>query len=116
MAANEHGSRDGDPTKVSPAVRCAIQHTLSESEYIWFRRRILSQLPPYIHGKLPSSSTYASSLTNVDDFNAATVRVSTRLFLAVQAALKLYQFILAQISRRRAQQQRYDRTGALKRH
>ena len=91
--------------KINPIARRAINYTLDEREYAWLYRRLLKRLPTTVSGNVPSPSTYTTSLKNVPDFNAAMVRASARLFLAVQSLLKLYDFILSKISRRQQQRQ-----------
>lgn len=84
----------------NPILQRSIQYTLSEKEYALLHKRVLKRLPLTLRGQLPSPAIYSESLKNKNDFNAATVRASARLFLAVQTTLQLYDFILSKIFKR----------------
>ena len=100
MASIDAAKEGKAPPKINSIMRNSIRYTLSEREYKALHRRVLRRLPSSLKKSLPQPSAYASPLKDNDDFNAATVRASARLFVAVQAALKLYSFVLDRISRR----------------
>ena len=90
-------------TKVHPAVQQGIQYTLSSKEYAYVYQKLLRRLSVPAQSKLPSPARYAKLVETRGDFNAATVRVSIRAFLAVQAIFQIYDYVVAKLAARKGQ-------------
>lgn len=81
----------------NPVLRNALRYSLSEKEYDALHRYLLSRAPSIIHRKIPSPQRYRSTVHDSDDFNAATVRASLRVFLASQTGLQLWEWISSRV-------------------
>ena len=92
------GSDDGR-RRVNPVLRESIRLTLEDREYAYLYKKAFKHLS-ILRRTLPSSSRYTATLNGVDDFNAATFRISVRCFLALQAGLQVYDIVLSRFFRR----------------
>lgn len=88
---------------VRPSVQRSIQYTLSPKEYTYLHNRYIKKLSPVSRTKLPSPEAYAKAIAIRGDFNAASIRASIRVFLAIQAIFKIYDYVVAKIAARKGQ-------------
>ena len=86
--------------KMDPVLRNAIRYTISAKEYRTLHEYLLKQSPTIVRSRAPQPSKYDAAIKNKDDYNAAAVRASLRVFLAAQTSLKLWDIITDQILRR----------------
>ena len=101
MADNgpEVSSRAGS-AKMDPVLRNAIRYTISAKEYRTLHDYLVKQSPTIVRNRAPLPSRYDAAIKNKDDYNAAAIRASLRVFLAAQSGLKLWDIITEQILRR----------------
>ena len=100
MAAAESRSSALDGPNVDPVLRNAIRYTISAKEYRTLHEYLIKQSPQIVRSRAPQPSKYDAALKNKDDYNAAAVRASLRVFLAAQTGLKLWDIITVQILKR----------------
>ena len=89
--------------RVPPSIQRSIQYTVSPKEYTYLHNRYIKKLSPASRAKLPSPEVYTKAIESRGDFNAATIRASVRVFLAVQAIFKIYDYVVAKIAARKGQ-------------
>lgn len=87
--------------RTAPVATHALRYTLSQKEYETLYHYVLSRTPTAVKGKLPTPQHLKGIKKGADEYNVAAIRASLRLFLATQTGLKLWDWISAQISRRR---------------
>lgn len=87
-------------TAIDPVLRNAIRYTISAKEYRTLHDYLLKQSPAIVRSRVPQPSKYDAAVRNKDDYNAAAIRASLRVFLAAQTALSLWDIITVQILRR----------------
>ena len=95
----EASPRTGN-AKMDPVLRNAIRYTISAKEYRTLHEYLLKQSPTIVRNRAPLPSKYDAAIKNKDDYNAAAIRASLRVFLAAQSGLKLWDIITEQILRR----------------
>jgi hypothetical protein len=86
--------------KVDPVLRNAIRYTVSATEYKALHEYLIKRAPTAVRSRVPQPSKYDAALKSKDDYNAAAVRASLRMFLAAQTGLKLWDIIISQVLRR----------------
>ncbi|MCJ1285598.1 hypothetical protein MMC26_004939 [Xylographa opegraphella] len=101
MADNgpEASPRTGS-AKMDPVLRNAIRYTISAKEYRTLHEYLLKQSPTIVRSRAPLPSKYDAAIKNKDDYNAAAIRASLRVFLAAQLGLKLWDIVTEQLLRR----------------
>ena len=86
--------------KVDPVLQNAIRYTISAKEYKTLHEYLIKQSPAAVRDRAPQPSRYDAAVKHKDDYNAAAVRASLRVFLAAQTGLKLWDIITVQVLRR----------------
>ena len=86
--------------KIDPVLRNAIRYTISAKEYRTLHEYLLKQSPTIVRNSAPLPSKYDAAIKDKDDYNAAAIRASLRVFLAAQTGLKLWDIITEQVLRR----------------
>jgi len=99
-APDSYGHRPSGSAHVDPVLRNAIRYTISAKEYKTLHEYLLKNSPKVVRNRAPQPSKYDAAIKNKDDYNAAAVRASLRVFIAAQTGLKLWDIITAQIARR----------------
>ena len=89
--------------RAPPSIQRSIQYTVSPKEYTYLHNRYIKRLSPASRSKLPSPEVYTKAIESRGDFNAATIRVFIRAFLAIQAIFKIYDFVVAKLAARKGQ-------------
>ncbi|KAI9820213.1 MAG: hypothetical protein M1827_005835 [Pycnora praestabilis] len=93
------------PPKMDPIMRNALRYTVSAKEYKLLHQYLISRSPPAILRRAPQPPRYEAIVKSKDDYNAAAVRASLRVFLATQTGLKLWELVLTKVSAARGQPQ-----------
>jgi hypothetical protein len=93
------GSSSGSPKKMDPIVRNAMRYTVSPREYKLLHKYLISKSPA-LKRSVPGVGKYEAVVEATDDYNAAAFRAASRVFLASQAGLKLWDVIVEKILRK----------------
>ncbi|KAL9124907.1 MAG: hypothetical protein Q9217_005819 [Psora testacea] len=99
MASKKPPDADSSPPpypgrgNVDSILRNALRYTISQKEYETLQRYLLTRSPPTIRRKAPPPQKYQALVQKGDDFNAATIRASLRVFIISQTGLKLWDLI-----------------------
>ncbi|KAF1986952.1 hypothetical protein K402DRAFT_393105 [Aulographum hederae CBS 113979] len=88
-SASSTGSND----KIDPVLRNALRYTVSAKEYKLLHRYLISRAPPAVKKRTPQPPRYEAIVKSKDDYNAAAIRASFRVFASTYAALKLWDLI-----------------------
>ncbi|KAI9775176.1 MAG: hypothetical protein M1835_005919, partial [Candelina submexicana] len=92
------------PTKVDPILRNALRVTVSAKEYKLLHHYLINRSPPAVQKRAPQPRRYESIVLSQNDYNAATVRASLRVFLTTQTGLKLWDVISGKLFSREQSQ------------
>lgn len=85
------------PTKVDPVLLNALRYTISAKEYKTLHQYLITRSPPPIRRRAPQPPRYDAIVHSRDDYNAATVRASLRVFAATLAGLKAWDFFTTHV-------------------
>ncbi|MCJ1427847.1 hypothetical protein MMC29_005753, partial [Sticta canariensis] len=88
------------PVKIDPILRNALRYTISAKEYKTLHQYLVIRTPPAVRKQAPQPPRYSSIVQTNDDFNAAAIRASLRVFIASQTGLKLWDLITTYVLRR----------------
>ena len=99
-APDTHAHSAKASAHVDPVLRNAIRYTISAKEYRTLHEYLLKNSPKVLRNRAPQPSKYDAAIKHKDDYNAAAVRASLRVFLAAQTGLKLWDIITTQIASR----------------
>lgn len=88
-------------SKMDPVLLNAMRYSINEKEYHMLHQYLLNRSPRSLQKRAPQPAIYEASFKSRDDYNAAAVRASLRLFVASQAGLKLWDGIKLAIARLR---------------
>jgi len=99
IAAEAYPSTPPSPpkSKADPILRNALRYTISAKEYETLHRYLISRTPRNIKKTAPSPQKFNALVRNKDDFNAAAVRASLRVFVASQIGLKAWDLLTTQV-------------------
>ena len=92
-------SAPASDSKLDPVLRNAIRYTVSVEEYDALHRFLRQRTPKALHGRTPKPSQYSDAVSGRDDYNAAAIRASLRLFCVAQTGLKLWDVISTKVLR-----------------
>ena len=87
-------------SKLDPVLQNTLRYTISAKEYQTLHEYLINRSPRAIRRRAPQPSNYAAFFKGKDEYNAATVRASLRIFLATQAGLKIWDLVNTHILRR----------------
>ena len=108
MSSQEsHSSPPLGPAKIDPILRNALRYTISAKEYKTLHQYLIIRTPPAVRKQAPQPPRYSSIVQTKDDFNAAAIRASLRVFIASQTGLKLWDLIATYVLRRDRPQKCY---------
>jgi hypothetical protein len=93
-AASSTGSSNGAP--MDPVVRNALRYSLSPREYQLLHKYLIARAPA-VKKRAPPPARYERAVSSADDYNAAAIRVSLRVFATSFAGLKLWELISTKI-------------------
>lgn len=100
MASIEpHPSPPPSPSRstVDPILRNALRYTISAKEYKTLHQYLITRSPQPLRKRAPPPARIASILSANDDYNAAAIRASLRIFIASQTGLQLWELITTRI-------------------
>ena len=89
--------------RLDPVLRNVIRYTISAKEYRTLHEYLIKQTPHALRDRTLDPAQYAAAIKSKDDYNAAAIRASLRVFLAAQTSLKLYDIIVTKFLRRNHQ-------------
>lgn len=93
MPGEPYPSPPPSPKKIDPILRNALRYTISAKEYETLHQYLISRSPPAIRRRAPQPPRYSSIVQSNNDFNAAAIRASSRIFVASQTGLKIWDLI-----------------------
>lgn len=95
------------PAKIDPILRNTLRYTISSKEYETLHQYLIKRTPPAVRNQAPQPLRYSSIVQTNDDFNAAAIRASLRVFVASQTGLQLWDLITTYVLRRGRPQKCY---------
>lgn len=96
-SADAYPSPPASPAKVDPVLRNALRYTISAKEYETLHQYLITRSPPAVRKRVPQPRRYEALVKSDNDYNAAAVRASLRLFVATQTGLKIWDLITTQL-------------------
>jgi hypothetical protein len=81
---------------MDPVLRNAMRYSLSPREYQLLHKYLIARAP-VVRKKAPQPARYERATKETDDYNAAAVRASLRVFASAYAGLKLWEIVSARI-------------------
>src|SRR4051812_21111848 len=84
------------PDKIDPILRNALRYTVSAKEYKLLHRYLISRAPA-VRKRTPNPPRYEAMVKSNDDYNAAAIRASLRLFASTYTALKLWDVLSTKV-------------------
>lgn len=81
---------------IDPVVRNALRYSLSPREYQLLHKYLIARAPA-VKKRAPPPAKYERAVSSADDYNAAAIRVSLRVFTTTFAGLKLWELISTKI-------------------
>ena len=103
MASNDDSYPSPPPSpprggaKVDPILRNALRYTISEKEYKTLHEYLITRSPNAVRKRAPEPPRYNAIVQSKDDYNAAAIRASFRLFVASEAGLKIWDLFSTRI-------------------
>jgi len=84
---------------LDPITRNALRYTVSAREYELLHQYLLSRAPALKKRAPRPAKAQDEDIRREEDYNAATIRVSVRLLLAIYSSLKLWEVVSQRIWR-----------------
>ena len=97
---NAGSSNSASASQLDPVLRNALRYTISAKEYKTLHEYLITRSPIIVRRRAPQPSKYNAIVKSKDEYNAAAFRASLRVFVAMQAGLKLWDIISSQIIQR----------------
>jgi len=99
-ASSSSNSSARSIANLDPITRNALRYTVSAREYELLHQYLLSRTPA-LKKRVPRPTAKVDDVAKKEeDYNAATIRVSVRLFLATYSSLKLWEAVTERFWRR----------------
>ncbi|KAL8729069.1 MAG: hypothetical protein Q9166_004986 [cf. Caloplaca sp. 2 TL-2023] len=102
------------PSKVDPILRNAVRYTISAKEYKTLHEYLITRSPPALRRRIPPPVRVDSSSKASNDYNAAAVRASLRVFIASQTGLQAWDLITTRILAKDKPQRVNPKTSVLR--
>ncbi|KAI9881281.1 MAG: hypothetical protein M1830_005567 [Pleopsidium flavum] len=96
-SADDYPSPPASPAKVDPVLRNALRYTISAKEYETLHQYLIARSPPSVRKRVPQPPRYEAIVQSKNDYNAAAVRASLRVFLATQTGLKIWDLVTTHV-------------------
>jgi hypothetical protein len=77
---------------MDPVVRNAMRYSLSPREYKLLHQYLISRAP-VVRRQAPPPARYERAVSATDDYNAAAIRASLRVFAATYTGLKIWELV-----------------------
>ncbi|KAL8818506.1 MAG: hypothetical protein Q9223_002869 [Gallowayella weberi] len=81
------------PSRLDPILRNALRYTISAKEYKTLHAYLITRSPPALRKRTPPPARVNSIIRANNDYNAAAIRASVRVFIASQTVLQLWELI-----------------------
>lgn len=95
-------SSSGKPEQIDPILRNALRYTVSPREYQLLHQYLLSRASA-VKKRTPPPRRYEAISKGSDDYNAAAIRASLRLFVLTFSSLKTWELIKDKLLSRNVQ-------------
>ena len=82
---------------VDPVLRNTLRYTLSAKEYKTLHEYLISRSPRAVRRKALQPAKYNAIVQSKDEFNAAAIRASLRIFVATQTGLTIWDLITSSL-------------------
>ncbi|MCJ1228315.1 hypothetical protein MMC12_004976 [Toensbergia leucococca] len=102
------------PTKIDPVLRNALRYTISAKEYKTLHQYLITRSPRVVRTSVPQPPKLDAIVHNRDDYNAAAVRASLRVFVASQTGLKTWDLFTTHVLQRGRPQKQKLKTSIFK--
>lgn len=89
---------------IDPITRTALRYTISAREYELLHQYLISRAPERVQKRTPNPTRYekiTKSTSDTGDYNVATLRAASRLFIGAYTGLKLWEVVSRHIASRR---------------
>lgn len=90
------GSLSSDGQPIDTLTRNALRYSLSPREYKLLHKYLIAKAP-VVQKRVPQPHKYEKSVKDTNDYNAAAIRASLRVFGTTLAGLKLWDLITAKM-------------------
>lgn len=99
MASEPYPSPPPSPksSKIDPVLRNALRYTISAKEYKTLHEYLITRSPQALRKRAPPPAKVDSLTRADDDYNAAAIRASLRVFIASQTGLQIWDLITTHI-------------------
>ena len=87
--------------QIDPILRIVLRYSVNAKEYGQLHKLLVQRGPNAIQKRTPSPDTYEAELKSKDDYNAAAIRASVRVFLGTRLGLKLWESFKRALARQR---------------
>ncbi|KAF2843305.1 hypothetical protein M501DRAFT_926160 [Patellaria atrata CBS 101060] len=99
VSSGSSSSSNPKSENIDPVIRNALRYTVSAKEYKLLHRYLISRAPA-VRKKTPPPPRYEAIVKSKDDYNAAAIRVSFRLFVSVYGALRGWEYLIGKLVKR----------------
>lgn len=79
-----------NPSKIDPILRNALRYSISAKEYSILHQYLIARTPLAVRKRAPQPPRYSSIVQTNNEFSAAAIRASLRVFVASQTGLNLW--------------------------
>ncbi|KAI4141355.1 MAG: hypothetical protein L6R39_005384, partial [Caloplaca ligustica] len=84
-------------SKVDPILRNALRYTISAKEYQTLHEYIITRSPAAVRKRIVAPARVDAITRASDDYNAAAIRASLRVFIASQTGLEVWNWITTRL-------------------
>jgi hypothetical protein len=95
-ASSSAGTASSNGQPIDPLTRNALRYSLSPREYKLLHKYLIARAP-VVRKRAPQPHKYEKSVKDTNDYNAAAIRASLRVFGTTLAGLKLWDLITAKV-------------------
>lgn len=95
-ASSSAGTASSNGQPIDPLTRNALRYSLSPREYKLLHKYLIAKAP-VVKKRAPPPHKYEKSVKDTNDYNAAAIRASLRVFGTTLAGLKLWDLITVKV-------------------
>jgi len=81
------------PRNIDPVLRNALRYTVSAKEYKLLHQYLISRAPRPVQKRTPAPKRYEDVVKSTDEYFAAAIRASARIWIGTFTALKLWEVV-----------------------